>query len=151
MQQATLADLQDEHLCDLQPEDLSLHSNGGDDRQAIDETEQTSTEELVENELLWKQETSLTEASKPEEASCTLEETIGSEECKESAGRLSSRDSESTVTTVGENGDLLEPAGDITTTSASVQDATTASPDGTVVTKLEEAIATPTEKEQEHQ
>lgn len=137
MQQTTLADLQDEHLCDLQPEDLSLHSNGGDDRQTIDETA---------TELLWKQETSLTEQSK-EEASKEVTD-------KESAGRPSSRERETPASPAGGIADVLGSAGDvatITTSTATVQDTTTASPDKIVVEKMEEAItAPPFETEQEN-
>lgn len=150
--------MQDVHLCDLQPEDLSLHSHGGDDRQPIDEipaTEQTSTEEL-ENELLWKPDKTLTEESK-EKASCAMEEAITSEECKESTGRPSARERETSATTAGGIADVLGSAGDVTTittttTSTSIQETTTTtSPDDTVVvTKMEEAIDAPIDTEQEN-
>lgn len=152
--------MQEQHLCDLQPEDLSLHSTGADDRQSaanpsaiVDETatEQTSTEELENEGLLWKPEKSLPEES--EEASCSMEEeAIASAECKESTGRPSSRETETPATTAAGIANVLGSSGDVTTstTSASVQDATTASSDETVVEKLDETIATPTETEDEN-
>uniref|UniRef100_A0A182MF25 Uncharacterized protein n=1 Tax=Anopheles culicifacies TaxID=139723 RepID=A0A182MF25_9DIPT len=158
MQQRTLSNLQElcpdmqQHYCDLQPEDLSLHSNNGDDRVAIhaekctkdkasfEETGAELSQEL-ENEL-WKSERPLIDGD--EERSCSMGENI-SDQCKESdqpSDRMeSTRERKTPETTAGESSKALVSSGKITIqdTTASTAPSTTASPE-TIVKKIDERI-----------
>lgn len=142
-----------QHYCDLQPEDLSLHSNNGVDRVAIhavkctkDKTsfEQADAElnQELENEP-WKSEII------GEEERSSVGEKI-SDPCKELNQPLdrmpNSRERETSETTAGQSSNALVSNGEvisiITThdTAAGTAQSTTVSPE-TIVKKMDEVIA----------
>lgn len=164
MQQRTLSELQDlcpdmqQHLCVLQPEDLSLHSSSGDDRVSTDEkkcnkdkasSEQTNTE-LASQELdnvLWKSEHSPIDDD--EEASYSINENI-SEQCKvldhPSGGRPTLRKRETSATAMGGIANVLASTANVTCvttfddTGAATAPSTKASPEA-IVKNVDNVIA----------
>lgn len=155
MQQKTLSDLQElcpdmqQHYCDLQPEDLSLHSNSGDDHSEKGSKDKASSEHTgaelsqdLENDL-WK--TEQTHIDDDEQASSSKGKNNG-DQCKKSdhpSGRMpSSLGRESSETTVDGRTNVLVPTSKVISISTVLDSAVRTAPSTeTIVKKMDEVIA----------
>lgn len=152
---------QQQHLCDLQPEDLSLHSsaahgrveNGGEtcpNDDAAPSPEQARTTKLsqeMENEL-WNAAKSLVEED--EALQCAIDADVAKAEGKQSDeppdGRPSARESETPATTAGGIANALGSAANVASLAAETKAAaaeTTESSSEAIGGKMDEATASP--------